>query len=971
MGRIIFAFVGFLLCCCCVIAAVHVSPSQSSSESHQRGVGVFDKKLDRAAAIEEDWKAQGFDFHTITDAERPFGVCMFGKPYEVRFNVTVPTDAAFLRVDTQPGYAGVVCNLDHTDIQFHFASQAEATAFQQAAASGHPVLTGAQGRAECLPNKGLFHRVVLVAESIVAVNPSPFGADTTFAVRVRSFKASYDHIIKSGTVEFGSAAEGSRFAHVCDKPEGGHFCIGLNTDKDCTAAAGPITFYQNQYVTLECADCWLAFSMDVNLKMELEDFLLYDSHFLFSNMVVNGALVAQMIAQYQWGVNYDATIPIIGPTNIVQFWLGPIPIIIGFELPLQRVADASFSASAQAEAGAQLQWSLGDYKVLWNPLQGWRAEKGVPGLIYRPVVSGEAQFDGNANFGLAPSLTANLDSFFTTQLFFSAMLHADVQGSTTTKQICANVNYDVSAQGSATLEIAIPWIDFDKSWTWSHSWFSESGTIAQACTKVAAYNVSAPAVVKQLEAKPAIAQEKPQKKKVANVKTERGPLGVPTKNLQGKNTGCFNNRGYTMSYNVTMAESYNLIDLPSFPGFRKLDCNAGGNNFRIEWHHDDNRKEFFRQVNGYTTFLTGNKALSDRCNGLFDTTVFLFRVTSLKDTTIPFIKYQAEVGVSSSRYDEVFQQADISMQPDDNVFCGAPTVTNMHADASEHVCLGVNTNSACNAAQQSLLMYTGQYLTVQCSNCYFALQTDIFFELHIKDYWVQARSGGYKNMVLDAAMILDVLAHVQWNSGTNVSEDAVAPTTILDFAIGPIPVRIWFEIPLRRLAEVEVDIKASVSAGVLAHWSIGDHYVTYTAGSGWSHVKPNPVLSWRPMIGPVTAQFNASALLGLIPTFAFHVDSIFWTTLTIDPEITLAANGSLARRQVCASAKGAVTVTAYAELDFNIPFIYLHLDAYWGPQTVYSSGTKPLGSVCHNFQSTPPTGDADPDDTPFLLAAYD
>jgi len=421
--------------------------------------------------------------------------------------------------------------------------------------------------------------------------------------------------------------------------------------------------------------------------------------------------------------------------------------------------------------------------------------------------------------------------------------------------------------------------------------------------------------------------------------------------MKGKQSGCFNGRGYSMYHDVTMSESYNLLNLNTFYGFRKLECNAGGNNFRIEFEDDDSRESFFRQTQMYTTFLTGNKMLSDKCQGLYDTTVFLFRVVSVKDTSIPFIKYQAEVGVSPSRYDEVFQHADMGFHPDSSVKCGAPDVPRL--GASDHVCLGVNTNAACDAAHKSLVMYEGQYLTVDCTNCFFALQTDVFFELHIEDYWVKTLSGGFRNMTLAAAMVLEIVAHVQWNSGTNITEDAVPPTTILDFAIGPIPVRLWFEIPLRRLAEVQVDVKATVSAGIIANWNIGDYYVTYAEGNGWSHVAPKPVLGWQPVVGQVQAEFNASALLGLIPTFAFNVDSVFSTTLTIDPEITIVANGSLARKEICASATGQVTATAYAELDFNIPFIYLHMGAWWGPEKIYDSGVKPLGYVCHKFSDKP------------------
>jgi hypothetical protein len=65
----------------------------------------------------------------------------------------------------------------------------------------------------------------------------------------------------------------------------------------------------------------------------------------------------------------------------------------------------------------------------------------------------------------------------------------------------------------------------------------------------------------------------------------------------------------------------------------------------------------------------------------------------------------------------------------------------------------------------------------------------------------------------------------------------------------------------------------------------------------------------------------------------------------------LSANGSLAKKQVCGAAEYQVTATAASQLDFNIPFIYLHIGAWWGPEQVYNSGVKPIGSICHAFTS--------------------
>ena len=81
--------------------------------------------------------------------------------------------------------------------------------------------------------------------------------------------------------------------------------------------------------------------------------------------------------------------------------------------------------------------NAGNYGVKWNPLQGWQDDAAEPGLSYTTVLEGEAKFNGAANFGMAPSLTAHLDSFFKLEVGFSTMLHSTVVGDTANKQVVA------------------------------------------------------------------------------------------------------------------------------------------------------------------------------------------------------------------------------------------------------------------------------------------------------------------------------------------------------------------------------------------------------------------------------------------------------------------------------------------------------------------------------------------------------
>ena len=70
-----------------------------------------------------------------------------------------------------------------------------------------------------------------------------------------------------------------------------------------------------------------------------------------------------------------------------------------------------------------------------------------------------AQFSASADFSVSPSITFHLDNFFQTTYSFKPVVYFNAQGSTVTKEVCANMTYDLSFIVDSQLSINIPFID--------------------------------------------------------------------------------------------------------------------------------------------------------------------------------------------------------------------------------------------------------------------------------------------------------------------------------------------------------------------------------------------------------------------------------------------------------------------------------------------------------------------------------
>lgn len=298
---------------------------------------------------------------------------------------------------------------------------------------------------------------------------------------------------------------------------------------------------------------------------------------------------------------------------------------------------------------------------------------------------------------------------------------------------------------------------------------------------------------------------------------------------------------------------------------------------------------------------------------------------------------QIQLVATEAKYDEIYQTADIQFA----------TYGSCADSFDAPICIGVNTENSCDSATSPITIFQNQYVDITCSNCFLGFITDVFLDLHIELFKLKSLTGGFKNMSLNGGLVFDLNAHDSWSTGVDKTLNFIPPTTAISFWIGPIPFKITFAVPVQVIAQANFQATAQATIGATAEWNIGDNYIMYTAGQGWTHVTPDPEFTWTPQ-AEGSAEFHADASFALVPSLEMSVDNVYDYQLQLYPILNFQAEGSTKEKQLCANLTYDVEIDSSAQLHINIPWLFIHDTDSYGPRIIYNTGTKPIGGICVN-----------------------
>lgn len=412
-----------------------------------------------------------------------------------------------------------------------------------------------------------------------------------------------------------------------------------------------------------------------------------------------------------------------------------------------------------------------------------------------------------------------------------------------------------------------------------------------------------------------------------------------------------------LTYDTVGAADNAFVQLDNIAGLLQLQCDVDHTALLLTFVDATARELFVAQLQYQDMFITGGGkygcAVSASARGgasgsssTNSTDNFVLRrllgASTLYDTSV-------ELHAVIARYDEIYQQADISYDTEGECDPSATmTEYTKPVNADKTICLGVNSDSTCDHASAPISIFSNQYMTLSCSNCFLGFTSDVFFTMQIRWFKLVNLAGGFKNTNLNGALVFDWQAHAQWSAGVDKTLPIVPETTILSFKIGPIPFRLWFEIPLRIYGQASFDVEAEVTVGATMDWNLGDNYIQYTDKTRWQHIHSTPSFTYTPQLS-VAASVNAQGSFALIPSLQLHVDNVYSYTMTFTPQLDASLTGSLSSHQVCAELDYEVSLVSEAELNINIDWLHIHEDKVWGPNTLWDTGKQPIAKKCVNF----------------------
>eukprot|EP00937_MAST-01D_sp_MAST-1D-sp2_P004215 g4215.t1 len=428
---------------------------------------------------------------------------------------------------------------------------------------------------------------------------------------------------------------------------------------------------------------------------------------------------------------------------------------------------------------------------------------------------------------------------------------------------------------------------------------------------------------------------------------------------RGVHEQCLGNKVHTLSYDAVGLDGASFVDLDGdlASHLSSLFCDIDHTRLTLNFHSAALATEWIVKFHDFTDhFIVGGTRWN--CTTASKRPGFVLRRV-VGASQGPHLSKTLYITTTSAQYDEIFETADIAYASS-SVACdaahprwapGGPLSlgdAGLNSGADKRVCLGWNTDCG-GAAEQPYPLFQNDKLTVTCSDCWAALQTDVFVNISIGDWKLKALRGGFQNTTLNASAVVNARAAKAWNLALDKSMPIAQTVYLLNFKIGSVPFMLYFDIPMEVTASLEFDTAAEVTLGTAASLPLGDTYVAWDPATHWTHTVPTP--DFAHAVAPVlrttsSASLDMQGTLDVRPTFNMHFDQVFSYSLQATPTANTQAHGSEATKQVCLQATYDLEMVSTAAAHINIDLIDFHKDWNWGPTTVFSKAGNIVPQTC-------------------------
>lgn len=389
---------------------------------------------------------------------------------------------------------------------------------------------------------------------------------------------------------------------------------------------------------------------------------------------------------------------------------------------------------------------------------------------------------------------------------------------------------------------------------------------------------------------------------------------------------------YRVTYDVEMLGADYIANLDTNANVMRVDCDVSNIELIVSFRDSAQANAFAASMNVPKTnkFVTSSRW---NCNNTDEGSMMLMRRVASAKAVGAVVTLNTYQGF----YEEAIKDGAVTLEEE--------RIDNYHKD----FCFGANTDN-CDVARGPIPIYSNKHMDLSCKNCFVGAKATLVLELEIKRFRVKKLAAGLKNININAGLVLGFTAQGAWNTGFEKTYQLVGKAVIVQFWIGPIPISIWYEIPITVSAFASLDAKLNVEAGATANWNIGDSYVSWTEDRHWELVKPNPKFSWSPVFS-VTGGFKAEAGLSITPSFVLHFMRIVEMFVRANPSINLEATGDIQKREACLDVRARAKGEAGAAVHINIPIVNIRYDKVFGPISIFDTGVKDVAHKCIHFMS--------------------
>lgn len=189
------------------------------------------------------------------------------------------------------------------------------------------------------------------------------------------------------------------------------FCYGFNT-QNCKTPQSAIKIFENKYLELDCDNCFAGFSGDAFAEIEIDWFKIKNVAGGFKNLDLQGGLGVNLQATAAPSYAFDKTYPVISKFTIASFNIGPIPVNLWLELPVEVTLNAGLDAAANAQVGVNINFNIGNMYLQWNDKAGFQFFGPTDNLGVTPYLKHTESLNGESQFKILASMKLHLDNVF-------------------------------------------------------------------------------------------------------------------------------------------------------------------------------------------------------------------------------------------------------------------------------------------------------------------------------------------------------------------------------------------------------------------------------------------------------------------------------------------------------------------------------------------------------------------------------